>query len=329
MRALQATVLLLGALVFAGGCERDAGQAGAARGGEVVVYATLAEPEYLQALFESWTAISGVRVSVRQGFEPRIVDEVIGNSVNPPADLLWTEGVGGVWRAADEGALRPVVTADMAPRVPGWLRDTDGYWLATTYTTAVVVYGGAETAPAGSFADLATAGYAGRLCLSASALAVNRAVIAGLIDDLDSRPAEVVVRGWLANLARPVFASETGMLEAIAAGDCDAGIATEAAVRRLPGSGDRLRMHAPEDARIVVDAVGVARHARNPQAALALLSWLTNAAAQGAYAEALRRVPADDSAVPGAAARWSAADVLRPAWLAEDSRLLAERAGYR
>ena len=336
MNALQATALLLGSLALAGGCEREAGHAGSGRGGEVVVYATVADERYLQALFASWTEDTGIRVRIRQGTAPRIVDEVIENSVNPPADLLWTEGVAGVWRAAEEGALRPIVTAGVAQHVPGWLRDPEAYWVATGYTTAVIVYGTAWRMPAAarSFADPAAAGYAGRLCLPASGLAVSRAVIAGLIADIGTRPAETVVRGWLANLARPVFATEAAMLEAIAAGDCAAGIATEADARKMSGPDGLLRTHTPEDARIVVEAIGVARHARNPQGAVALLTWLTDTAAQANYAEALQVTPATagaaaESAATGAELRRLAADLLRPAWLAEDSGLLAERARYR
>ena len=40
-----------------------------------------------------------------------------------------------------------------------------------------------------------------------------------MIDRLGVRPAELVVRGWLANLARPVFESESKLWAASETGD--------------------------------------------------------------------------------------------------------------
>ena len=70
----------------------------------IVVYASYADETYLPALFNGFTRETGIRVTVRYATTQSIVDDVIGKRGSPPADLLLTANVTGVWRAADKGA---------------------------------------------------------------------------------------------------------------------------------------------------------------------------------------------------------------------------------
>ncbi|MDX1517081.1 MAG: hypothetical protein R3288_09595, partial [Woeseiaceae bacterium] len=157
------------------------------------------------------------------------------------------------------------------------------------------------------FASLADARYRGRLCLASSAQPINRAVIAALIEDIGVRPAEIAVRGWMANLALPVFADEAELRAALAEERCEVGIVS------VPGSaGASSTTLIPAPVVADVQAAGVARHAREPEAALRLIEWL---------------------ATGRAASPKAVHDTLRPvgnlAWRIEDAVRLAQRAGYR
>ena len=336
MRKPLLFLALTGAVAVAAGCGPGPAVPPPVRG-EVVVFATVADAGYLEQLFTSWTRESGVGVRVQHGDARRIVDAVIGNTENPPADLLWTAGIEGSWRAADEGALRPAVAADIAPAVPDWLRDPDGYWLATGYSRALVLYDAdrLDEAPPTDYAALADARFRGSLCLSKSALPINQAVIALLIERFGVRGAEVTVRGWMANLGAPVFTSEAELLGALDAGDCAVAIASSAAAALHAGA-DSFAVIIPGDAQVQIDAIGVARHARNPDAAVALLEWLASDAVQARHAEALRAFPAnagvalaDGYGAAAAAAGLPGGGVSVVIRNADEARLLAERAGYR
>ena len=176
----------------------------------VVVYAAYSDREYLPALFEGYTKETGVAVIVRYGATPGIVDDVIDRRVSPGADLLLVPSVAEIWRAAEEGALRPIYSAFVHDRVPTWLRDPDEFWVALSYRTAVLVYNpdvvGADRLSA--YEALAGAQFRGRVCLSSASLPINRSVIATLIDEIGIRNTELAVRGWVANLAMPTFDSE-------------------------------------------------------------------------------------------------------------------------
>ncbi len=250
----------------------------------VVVYTAYDDKTYLPTLFNEFTQDTGIIVIVRNGSVPEIVDDVIGDRVAPPADMLITPSVAGVWRVAEEGELRPNYSAVVAANVPSWLRDPDKFWLALSYQKAVLVYD-AEVFAAGelsSYEDLAAEKFRRKVCLTSSEHAINRAVIAMLMSKLGSRNAELAVRSWVANLAQPVFASEEQLLQALAAGDCAVGIVSSSAAATI--SDASLQVHTPVETYVDIEAVGVTRHARNPDAAMALVDWMLQKDAQMRHA---------------------------------------------
>ena len=97
----------------------------------VVVYASYEDEGYLPELFSVFTKSTGIRVVVKH--TKSAVDEVIADHGSPPADVLLTQEAVGIWRAADEGALRPLALGDEERRLPEWSRDPDGYWVAFSF----------------------------------------------------------------------------------------------------------------------------------------------------------------------------------------------------
>lgn len=286
---------LLLALLALGACERPASEppAAAARHEPVVVYASFEDENYLPALFAEFTRETGIPVTVRHRPEQQIVAEVIDKRGSPPADLLLTRSVHGAWRATDEGALRPLQSEEIARIVPGWLRDPDGYWAAIGFDQVNVVCGAGNPQDCESIAayeDLAKPQFRGRLCLSASALTVNRTLVAGLIADHGVRPAELIVRGWVANLALPPFESEAAVLEAIDAGSCGVAVVSGLALHAF--AGPTVAATWPQPGYFDVVAVGVNRHARSPDAARRLADWLVGDSAQAQQFAAIGLRPA-------------------------------------
>ena len=304
MRRIAAIALVA---LAASSCERPTGETPepASRPEPVVVYASYDDENYLPSLFADFTRETGIPVTVRHRPEYRIVGEVIANKGAPPADLLLTRSVHGAWRAADEGALRPLQLPEVTRGVPGWLRDPDDYWTAIGFSPVSVVCNAKRQADCDAveaYPDLGNPGFEERLCLSASSLAVNRTLIAGLIADHDLRPAELIVRGWITNLALPPFDSEAALLQAIEAGSCGLGVVSGLAVHDF--NRPTVAASWPQRGYFDVVAVGINRHARSPDAARRLVEWLLGAAAQAAQLDAIglqpvdARVPAAGSPLP-------------------------------
>jgi len=264
----------------------------AARPEPVVVYASFEDENYLPSLFDDFTRETGIPVTVRHRPEHQIVGEVIANKGAPPADLLLTRSVHGVWRAADEGALRPLQSDTIATTVPRWFRDPDGYWTGIGFQSTEVVCGAERRSDCDAveaYEDLGKAEFRGRVCLSASSLAVNRALVAGLIADHGARPAELVVRGWVANLALPPLESEAALLQAVEAGTCGLAVVSGGAIHDY--GKPTIATAWPKPGYFDVWAVGINRHARSPDAARSLAEWLVGDHAQVKQSEAAGQRP--------------------------------------
>jgi iron(III) transport system substrate-binding protein len=236
----------------------------------VVVYAAFENVQDLSTSFERYQEETGVTVVLRRGSAATIVNDVIANEVLPPADLLITRSVVGAWRAAEESALRPLYSEVVAEHVPDWAADPDRFWYAVAMSDAVVAYAG-EKPPVAYLADLGQDGLRGALCLSSSENEVNRAIIAMAISRSggETRQVELMVRQWVANLAAEPFRTEDELAVAIADGRCGAGLISRSVAER--GGLEFLEL---ADQTANIEAVGVGRHARNPDGAARLAEWL-------------------------------------------------------
>ena len=271
----------------------------------VVVYATASDETMLVKRFADFTDETGIPVTAIFADSFTNTENVIGNRGVPPADVLLTSTVTDIWRAADEGALRPIQAAAMAA-VPQVLKDPDGLWVALDVRYAVI--GVSPHVQVGRVSDLdglAQAQLDGQLCLSSSALAVNRTLIAMLIEDLGVRPAERMVRSWVKNLALAPFRTETELVAALRSGACGYGIFSSSIKT------EGIKRISPKPLYIDIDGVGVARHARQPESAHTLVNWMLEK-------NELREPVSSNGRNIGLAG-----------WRDEDAALLAERAAYR
>lgn len=282
----------------------------------VVVYAGYEDATYLRSLFGDYTKVSGVQVILRNGSADAMVDDLIRATIEPPADLLLTPTVSGVQHAGYEGALRPLQLPEIESGVAARLRDPDGTWLPLSFRRAAIAFNPERVADSdiASFEALAGDALRGRICLVSSSNPVSRAVIATMIEDKGVRAAEIVVRGWVDNLAYPVFEDEAALVKAVNSGDCELGLVSEGAAGKLPTV-------VPRPAVVDIEGIGIGRHARNPAGAAALIEWLLSDAVQKRHAAAMGANPAT-SGVAGTG------NVSLAGHLGEAVTLLAERARY-
>ena len=179
----------------------------------------------------------------------------------------------------------------------------------------------------------------GKVCLSASGVQGNRSLIAFLIMNHGARNAELIVRGWQANLAAPVFGDDAELLQAIAEGNCAIGIADSndlaAFVRSRPGTPVAAQWFADgSPAYLDVTGAGVTRHAENPEGATLLLEWLTSeqpnalVAALGLEFPANANAPMDTSLMPWSEYVAESMRVSEIGYFLLDAEKLAERAHY-
>jgi iron(III) transport system substrate-binding protein len=240
-------------------------------------------------------------------------------------------------------ALRPVESAVLARNVPAHLRDPQNRWFGLSQRARTIFYSPARVAAKelSTYEALAAPAWKGRLCLRTSKKVYNQSLVATMIAEQGEQKTEQVVRGWVANLATDVFANDTQLLEAIAAGQCDVGIVNTYYFGRIvmerPVFAVRI-FWANQDAGgtlVNVSGAGVSRLSRQAAAATRFLEWLSSDEAQAHFAAVNMEFPANPAAsIDPLVASWGKFEA-SPINVAEAGRLqpaavrLRDRAGYR
>ena len=322
---LVASVMLLAAC---GG--DDVASSPEARPEPLVVYANYEDTEYLPEFFKPFTEQSGIYVTVRHQDASANIANMIDGRNQRPADVFIAPRVADAWLVAENSGLRPLDRAVVEELVPAPLRDVDGYWAAFSYRLPAIIVDSSRSGDINDAIDwdkpwaaLAGEDYKGKLCLSSSGLSINRTLIANLHRQHGRREAEILVRTWIRSLALPVFETEQELIEATGSGVCTIAIASSQAVAEAQRSETMANIQAGFPAPTFADAeaVGVGRHARQPELAMRLVAWMLAEEQQRRHTEAIDALPPVDGGEVG--------DAGVAGWFDEQARALAERASYR
>jgi iron(III) transport system substrate-binding protein len=308
----------------------------------LVVYSARNE-QLIKPVFDAYTRETGVQVKFTTGDAAVLIERLAAEGRNSPADVLMTVDAGELWNAAERGLLRPVSSAKLAQNIPAHLRDPGNRWFGLSMRARTIAYSPArvDAAKLDTYAGLAGPDWKGRLCLRTSKKVYNQSLVATMIAALGEQKAEQVVRGWVANLATDVFANDTQLLEAIAAGQCDVGIVNTYYFGRIV----KERADFPVKlfwanqetggTHVNISGAGVTRHSRQAAAATRFLEWLSAGPAQAHFAAVNMEFPANPAAtIDPLVQSWGA---FEPSLInvAEAGRLqpaavrLMDRAGYR
>jgi len=313
------------------------------RAAESLVVYTARNEQLVRPVFDAYTKATGVEIRYTTADAAVLIERLAAEGRNSPADVLMTVDAGELWNAARRGLLQPVQSATLDKNIPANLRDPEGRWFGLSVRARTIAYAPSRVDPKqlGTYAGLAGPEWKGRLCLRTSKKVYNQSLVATMIAALGEARTEQVVRGWVANLAAPVFANDTALLEAIAAGQCDVGIANTYYYGRLvkerPDFPVRLfwANQGAGGVHVNISGAGVVATSRRAEAATRFLEWLSAGEAQRHFAAVNFEFPANPSAaVDPLVKSWGPFEA-DPINVAEAGRLqadavrLMDRAGYR
>lgn len=310
---------------------------------EAVTVYTARNEQLIKPLFDAYTRETGVEVRFVTDKEGPLMERLKAEGRNTPADMLMTVDAGNLWQAAHEGLLKPVASKTLDANVPAHLRDPKGQWYGLSVRARTMFYNTQKVKPAdlSTYENLADPKWKGRLCLRTSKKVYNQSLVATMIAEHGAARTEKIVRGWVANLATAPFPDDTRMLEAIAAGQCDVGIANTYYYGRLMEKQPRLPLglfwanQKTSGTHVNVSGAGVTAHAKNEKGALKLLEWLSGPQAQNLYADKNMEYPVNPKVRPDpAVAAWgdfkhNYVNVSKAGELQAEAVKLMDRAGYR
>lgn len=263
-----------------------------------------------EALYEGFTRATGIRINRIDADDSGILSRLKSEGAASPADVILLVDAARLWRAETDGLFQPVNSAILTARLPAHLRSNDSgkgsQWFGFSTRARVIVYDKARVplTDVDTYEKLAAPGNKGRVCTRTGSHPYNISLFGSMLEHLGAQQTETWLRGVVANMARTPKGGDTDQIRAVASGECAVAVTNSYYLARL------MRSAKPED-QAVMERVGVvfpnqstwgthvniaggavARHAKNPDAAVKFLEYLASDAAQVYFADGNNEWPA-------------------------------------
>jgi len=257
------------------------------------------------ALFEQFTAKTGIEVEVVKSKAGALLERLKAEGEQTPADIFMTSDAGRLHEARVAGVLQPLQSPELEARIPENLRDSDGYWFGFTQRARVIVYAPDRVKPAelSTYEALAGKDWRGRLVVRSSSNIYNQSLLASMIDT-DGKDAAIQ---WASavrkNMARPPQGSDRDQMRAVAAGLADIAVVNTYYLGLLANSDEpkdrkvaaQLKVFFPnQDGRgthVNVSGAGIVAGSDNVAAAQKFLEFLASDEAQSVFPGATYEYP--------------------------------------
>ncbi len=258
----------------------------------------------LEQAFGEFAAETGIDVEFLYGDDAELRERIAAEGEDTQADVYMTVDAGNLALAASEGMFQPLDDPALDAAVPENLRDPDGLWFGLSERARTIVYHPDRVDPdeLSTYAALAEPAWEGRLCLRRSTNVYTQSLVASIIANEGEERALEVVEGWAANAQ--ILNNDVAILENIAAGTCDAGIANHYYLARLLEDDPDFPVEVfwanqeSTGTHVNVSGAGVTAEADDPELAAQLLAWLATSG-QEAFVEGNHEYPVNADVEPG------------------------------
>jgi iron(III) transport system substrate-binding protein len=259
---------------------------------ELVVYTSRKE-HLVKDIFEQYTKETGVVIKYKTGKAAALIQTLKAEGKNTPADIFMTVDAGNLSFAASENLLTPITSKVLNKNVPRHLKDLKGRWYGLSKRARTIVYNTKKVKKAElkSYEDLASKKWKNRICLRTSKKVYNQSLVAMLIFEQGFDRARDIVGKWVNNTVE-IFSNDTGVLKAVASGQCDVGIVNTYYYGRLIKKDGTLpiKLFWPNQNKsygvhINVSGAGIVKNSHNKKEAQKFLEWLSGRSAQKSFAQ--------------------------------------------
>lgn len=269
---------------------------------------TARNEELLLPVLKAYEEESGVKIQLLTDQAPALIQRLKAEGPLSSADLFLTVDAGNLWLASREKLLIAVPEGDdlekISQNIPLHLRDPQNEWFGLSLRARTIIYNSQTVNPEelSTYEALAEPTWKGRLCLRTSQKVYNQSLVAMFIAEWGMEKTASVVRGWVDNLAQPVFANDSDLVKAVAAGTCQVGIVNTYYLGRELKAEPSLPVkifwanQESTGVHINISGMGLVKSSKNLPAATKFLVWLSEVKAQEIFAEANLEYPANPRA---------------------------------
>ncbi len=256
-----------------------------------------------EALYANFTKSTGIRINRVEADDAGILARLQAEGTASPADVILLVDAARLWRGEQQGLFQPFRSAVVEQRIPAQFRAGDTgqgpQWVGVSTRARVIVYDKArlKAADVDSYEKLASLALKGQVCIRSGSHPYNLSLFGSVLEHLGPQATENWLKGIVANLARAPKGGDTDQIKGVASGECGVAVTNTYYFARL------MRSTKPED-KDIVDRVGVvfpnqsswgthvnisgaaiARHAKNREAAVKFIEYLSGDDAQRMLAD--------------------------------------------
>ena len=267
-----------------------------------------------EALYENFTKTTGIRINRIEADDAGILARLKAEGTSSPADVILLVDAARLWRGEQDGLFQPVKSALLEQRIPAQFRGgvsaLGTQWWGLSTRGRIVVYDKAKlnASDVDTYEKLAGPALKGQLCVRSGSHPYNLSLFGSMLEHLGPQATETWLQGLVGNMARAPKGGDTDQIRGVASGECGVALSNTYYFARL------VRSAKPED-RAVVEKVGlvfpnqaswgthvniagaaVARNAKNRDAAVQFLEYLSGDEAQRHFAEGNNEYPVVPSA---------------------------------
>lgn len=268
---------------------------------QLVVYSGRGE-DLIAPLLTRFEQDTGIRVQVRYGQTAEMAATILEEGRNSPADVIFAQDAGALGALARAGRLR-VLPGDLLDRVEPRFRSPRGDWIGLSGRARVVVYNPERVRVEDLPADIH--GFCDPVWRGRIGWAPANGSYQAFVTALRVTEGEEETRAWLACMQanRPrVYAKNTPILTAVAAGEIDVGLANHYYLHQMirqQGADFSVRNHYLRSGTLVnVAGVGIIDRSRRRAVAERFIRYLLDTDAQAYFTEETFEYPLARGAEP-------------------------------
>ncbi len=234
----------------------------------------------LEQAFEKFSEEAGVQVEFLYGTDAELRERIEAEGEDTPADVYMTVDAGNLALAAEQGMFQPIESDVLTAAVPKQFRDTQSRWFGLAERARTIVYDPRAVDPSelSTYEDLADPRWDGRLCLRGATETYTQALVASLIARHGYEKSKRIVEGWIDDAQ--IFSNDVDMMENIASGACEVGIANHYYLAQMLDEDPNLPValfwanQQTSGTHVNISGAGVTANADNPELAQQLLEWV-------------------------------------------------------
>lgn len=269
-----------------------------AHAAEVNIYSARKE-DLIKPILDKFEQQSNIKVNLVTGKADALLQRLISEGKNSPADLLITTDAGRLHRAMQAEVLQTIESEKLTSAVPEQYRDPKGYWFGLTLRARPIVYASDRINPEtlSTYEALTNSEWKQKICIRSSDNIYNQSLVASMIAHRDEEKTLNWLNEFVANFARPPQGGDRDQIKAIASGQCDVALVNNYYLGKMLTSKDETQVEAANKVKIFwpnqenrgthvnISGAAITASSKNKNNAVKLLEFLVSDEAQQWYAE--------------------------------------------